>query len=48
MTAAGPARRIDIVSLDGVMEDPRWTFRFMSEERENFKYQDPRARAATR
>jgi len=27
----------EFVSLDGVIEDPRWTFRFMSEERENFK-----------
>jgi hypothetical protein len=32
----------EFVSLDGVMEDPRWTFRFMSEERENFKYEDLR------
>jgi dihydrofolate reductase len=28
----------EFVSLDGVIEDPRWTFRFMSEERENFKF----------
>jgi dihydrofolate reductase len=27
----------EFVSLDGVIEDPRWTFRFMSEERERFK-----------
>jgi dihydrofolate reductase len=27
----------EFVSLDGVVEDPRWTFRFMSEERERFK-----------
>ncbi len=27
----------EFLSLDGVMEDPRWTFRFMSEEREDFK-----------
>jgi dihydrofolate reductase len=41
-------RRIDVrrvvvsefVSLDGVMEDPSWTFRFMSEERENFKFDE--------
>jgi dihydrofolate reductase len=30
----------EFVSLDGVMEDPRWTFRFMSEERENFKFDE--------
>src|SRR5918911_5173239 len=28
----------EFVSLDGVIEDPRWTFRFMSEERERFKF----------
>jgi dihydrofolate reductase len=41
-------RRIDVrkvvvsefVSLDGVMEDPSWTFQFMSEERENFKFDE--------
>ena len=27
----------EFVSLDGVVEDPRWTFRFTSEERERFK-----------
>ena len=27
----------EFVSLDGVVEDPRWTFRFMSEEQERFK-----------
>ena len=27
----------EFVSLDGVVEDPRWTFRFGSEERERFK-----------
>jgi dihydrofolate reductase len=30
----------EFVSLDGVIEDPRWTFRFMSEERENFKFDE--------
>jgi dihydrofolate reductase len=43
-----PERRIDVrkvivsefVSLDGVVEDPRWTFQFMSEERENFKFDE--------
>jgi dihydrofolate reductase len=28
----------EFVSLDGVMEDPRWTFRFGSEEQERFKF----------
>jgi dihydrofolate reductase len=28
------------VALDGVIEDPRWTFRFMSEEREKFKFDE--------
>jgi hypothetical protein len=27
----------EFVSLDGVVEDPSWTFRFGSEEREKFK-----------
>ena len=27
----------EFVSLDGVVEDPRWTFRYRSEERERFK-----------
>ena len=27
----------EFISLDGVIEDPRWTFRFGSKERENFK-----------
>ena len=27
----------EFVSLDGVIEDPRWTFRFTGEVRENFK-----------
>ena len=26
----------EFVSLDGVMEDPSWTFQFSSEEQENF------------
>jgi dihydrofolate reductase len=30
----------EFVSLDGVIEDSRWTFRFMSEERENFKFDE--------
>ena len=30
----------EFVSLDGVVEDPRWTFRFMSEEREDFKFDE--------
>ena len=30
----------EFVSLDGVMEDPRWTFRFISEERETFKFNE--------
>jgi dihydrofolate reductase len=30
----------ELVSLDGVIEDPRWTFRFMSEERERFKFDE--------
>jgi dihydrofolate reductase len=30
----------EFVSLDGVIEDPRWTFRFMSEERERFKFDE--------
>jgi hypothetical protein len=36
----GWMRRIvvsEFVSLDGVVEDPSWTFRFGSEEREKFK-----------
>ena len=28
---------VELVSLDGVMEDPRWTFQFGSEEQEKFK-----------
>ena len=36
----------EFVSLDGVIEDPRWTFRFMSEERENFKFDELSASGA--
>jgi hypothetical protein len=28
----------EFVSLDGVMEDPGWTFQFGSEEQERFKF----------
>ena len=28
----------EFVSLDGVMEDPGWTFRFSSEEQEQYKF----------
>ena len=30
----------EFVTLDGVMEDPRWTFRFMSEGRDSFKFDE--------
>jgi dihydrofolate reductase len=30
----------EFVSLDGVMEDPRWTFRFRGEEGEAFKFEE--------
>lgn len=30
----------EFVSVDGIMEDPRWTFRFMSEERDSFKFDE--------
>jgi dihydrofolate reductase len=36
----------EFVSLDGVIEDPRWTFRFMTEERENFKFDELSASGA--
>ena len=36
----------EFVSLDGVVEDPRWTFRFMSEEREDFKFDELSASGA--
>ncbi len=30
----------EFVSLDGVMEDPMWTFQFESEERDKFKFDE--------
>jgi hypothetical protein len=30
----------EFVSLDGVVEDPGWTFRFGSEEQERFKLEE--------
>jgi dihydrofolate reductase len=30
----------EFVSLDGVMEDPGWTFRFESEKRDQFKFEE--------
>ena len=30
----------EFVSLDGIIEDPRWTFRFTSEEQEKFKFDE--------
>jgi hypothetical protein len=30
----------EFVSLDGVMEDPSWTFQFASEEQETFKFDE--------
>ena len=30
----------EFVSLDGVVEDPRWTFQFESEERNQFKFDE--------
>lgn len=33
----------EFVSLDGVIENPAWTFRFMSPEREQFKLDELRA-----
>jgi dihydrofolate reductase len=36
----------EFVSLDGVVEDPRWTFQFMSEEREDFKFDELSASGA--
>ena len=30
----------EFVSLDGVMEDPSWTFQFSSEEQEKFKFDE--------
>src|SRR5215210_360990 len=48
MTHTKRLRRIDVrkvivsefVSLDGVMEDPSWTFQFSSEEQERFKFDE--------
>jgi dihydrofolate reductase len=39
----GTVRKViasEFVSLDGVMEDPSWTFRFMSEDRAKFKFDE--------
>jgi dihydrofolate reductase len=33
----------EFVSLDGVMEDPQWTFQFMSEEEEKYKFDELKA-----
>jgi dihydrofolate reductase len=33
----------EFVSLDGVMEDPRWTFQFSSKEQEQYKYDELKA-----
>jgi dihydrofolate reductase len=30
----------EFVTLDGVMEDPSWTFQFSSEEQERFKFDE--------
>ena len=30
----------EFVSLDGVVEDPRWTFQFSSEDRDQFKFDE--------
>ena len=30
----------EFVSLDGVMEEPGWTFQFSSEEQEKFKFDE--------
>ena len=30
----------EFVSLDGVVEDPSWTFQFSSEEQEKFKFDE--------
>jgi hypothetical protein len=32
--------RKEFVSLDGVVEDPRWTFQFNSEEQEKLKFDE--------
>jgi hypothetical protein len=36
----------EFVSLDGVMEDPQWTFQFMSDEQQQFKYDELRVNVA--
>jgi dihydrofolate reductase len=33
----------EFVSLDGVMEDPQWTFQFGSEEQDKFKFNEMKA-----
>jgi dihydrofolate reductase len=33
----------EFVSLDGVMENPQWTFQFSSEEQDNFKFNEMKA-----
>ncbi len=30
----------EFISLDGVVEDPRWTFGFTGEDRERFKFEE--------
>ena len=30
----------EFVTLDGVMEDPSWTFQFSSEEQQRFKFDE--------
>ena len=42
-TTEVPMRRLivsEFVSLDGVMEEPGWTFQFSSEEQEKFKFDE--------
>ena len=36
----------EFVSLDGVMEDPSWTFQFTSKVRESFKFNELAAAGA--
>ena len=36
----------EFVSLDGVMEDPSWTFQFTSEEQGKFKFDELSASGA--
>jgi hypothetical protein len=31
---------LEFVSLDGVIEDPSWTFQFSSEEQEKYKFEE--------